>query len=165
MTDAKAASTRAPSADEERDNEEDHSGVHKAYGCQKQAKHNQQMAPEVSGQAERREPQRRQMSGHWSPSKTPERQDRSQTNSCASHTSETSDQECFPNEPVKTTLGEESEEGVKSARRRESGTSHRRYIGDIVNSWCWRLKGQRAAPSARSPCPCTMAVFCGVSSS
>ena len=50
-------STQAPSADEEKDNEEDHhSGVHKAYGCQKQAKHNQKIAPEVSGQAERREP-------------------------------------------------------------------------------------------------------------
>ena len=97
------------------------------------------------------------MSGHWSPSKTPERQDISQTNSCASHTSETSDRERFSKKLVKTTLGEENEEGVKSARRRESGTSHRRDNGDIANSWCRRLKGQRAA----SPSPKTMPMHDG----
>ena len=81
--------------------------------------------------------ERRQMPGHWSPSQTPERQDKSQTNSCSSHTSEASDQQCFSKKPIKTPLGEENEEGAKSARRREAGG--------------WRLKGQRAAsPSPKS---------------
>ena len=46
--------------------------------------------------------ERRQMPGHWSPSQTPERQDKSQTNSCASHTSEASDWQRFPKKPIKT---------------------------------------------------------------
>ena len=76
--------------------------------------------------------ERRQMPRHWSPSITPERQDKSQTKSCASHTSEAFDQQRFPKKPIKTPLGEENEEGTKSARKREAGG--------------WRLKGQRAAP-------------------
>ena len=42
------------------------------------------------------------MPGHWSPSHTPERQDKSQTKSCASHTSEASDQQRFPKKPIMT---------------------------------------------------------------
>ena len=168
-TDPEAASTRAPSTDEEMGNEEaHHSGATVACGCQKKANHNQKKRKKRVGKRTDETHMRKwwamaaigvvwgltlatvSMPGHWSPSQTPERQDESQTNSCASHSSGASDQQRFPQKPIKTPLGEENEEGAKSARRREVGG--------------WRLKGQRAAsPSPKSKTPCTMAVFCGVS--
>ena len=79
------------------------------------------------------------MPRHRSASKTPERQDKSQTNSYATHTSEASDRQRFHKKSIKTLLGEEKEEGAKSAKRREAGTRHRRGNGDIANSW-WMAK-------------------------
>ena len=52
-------------------------------------------------------------------------------NSCASHTSEASDRQRFPEKPIKTLRGEENEEVAKSARRREVDTRRRGGKGDI----------------------------------